>query len=312
MTDYLSNLAARSFGRTENIAMVKPRVPSLFEPAEAVQDVSAEAQPPSLSTKESDCRRAVGLSQESDEQPEPGMSAQQWPHGAGNPPAPISPRDSRRNRYSTQIGPATARRNTIDTGQDVSVQAPVSPVELPGLRQPAISSMKDIKAPIEGLPVRGDCGTIGTLADTVPHRIERPGKTVTSVAAQSETALRPIQSLLKSSSDRKVAESSLPGEEGRRTTVPARSSEHAAREQEVALSLSTARKLGSPIEPTLRTWPALSPRTEAPRPESTIHVTIGRIEVRAVPPAVRSHPKPKTKEPLSLDEYLRGRNGDGR
>lgn len=51
---------------------------------------------------------------------------------------------------------------------------------------------------------------------------------------------------------------------------------------------------------------------EQPAPEPTIHVTIGRVEIRAastpasVPPVKPAGPK------LKLDEYLRARNGGGR
>jgi hypothetical protein len=45
-------------------------------------------------------------------------------------------------------------------------------------------------------------------------------------------------------------------------------------------------------------------------PEPTIHVTIGRIEVRAMPPAVPASRSPRPNGPkLTLDSYLRARNG---
>jgi hypothetical protein len=51
----------------------------------------------------------------------------------------------------------------------------------------------------------------------------------------------------------------------------------------------------------------------APAPAPTIHVTIGRIEIRATPaapaPARPAAPRPPG---MSLDDYLRRRDGDGR
>jgi len=59
--------------------------------------------------------------------------------------------------------------------------------------------------------------------------------------------------------------------------------------------------------------PVLVPRDE-PTPEPVIHVTIGRIEVRATPaskPRVRE--RPATSPAVDLDEYLRQRaRGDRR
>jgi len=57
-----------------------------------------------------------------------------------------------------------------------------------------------------------------------------------------------------------------------------------------------------------------APTTEATSSAPTIHVIIGRIDVRAVtPPAPASRPKPIRAGPtLSLDDYTRQRKGGGR
>ncbi|WP_199746994.1 hypothetical protein, partial [Corallococcus sp. AB049A] len=48
-------------------------------------------------------------------------------------------------------------------------------------------------------------------------------------------------------------------------------------------------------------------------PAPVVQVTIGRIEVRAVTPPAPARPAPaRTSPSLSLDEYLRRRNGGGR
>jgi hypothetical protein len=52
--------------------------------------------------------------------------------------------------------------------------------------------------------------------------------------------------------------------------------------------------------------------TPAPQQAPTVHVTIGRIEVRATPPPVPP-PKQRTTPPvMSLDDYLRQRDGGRR
>jgi hypothetical protein len=53
-----------------------------------------------------------------------------------------------------------------------------------------------------------------------------------------------------------------------------------------------------------------SMQNEASAP--TIHVTIGRIEVRATPAPIQKQSKPNAPVSMSLDEYLTKRNGGGR
>jgi hypothetical protein len=59
--------------------------------------------------------------------------------------------------------------------------------------------------------------------------------------------------------------------------------------------------------------PPVARRDRAPEPAPVVHVTIGRIEVRAVTAsatALPAAPRPAAKSPvLSLDDYLRERNG---
>jgi hypothetical protein len=62
-----------------------------------------------------------------------------------------------------------------------------------------------------------------------------------------------------------------------------------------------------PIVPTVRSSPPIAPLSPAAATvPPTINVTIGRVEIRAVPPAQqRAKPKPATV--LSLEDYLRQR-----
>ncbi len=60
------------------------------------------------------------------------------------------------------------------------------------------------------------------------------------------------------------------------------------------------------------TWGKMNGLTQKETSTPTIHVTIGRIEVRATPAQIQSQPKPRPQDAMSLDEYLRRRNGGGR
>jgi hypothetical protein len=57
----------------------------------------------------------------------------------------------------------------------------------------------------------------------------------------------------------------------------------------------------------------VEPQLIAPKPEPSVKITIGRIDVRAVMPATPSTvtaPRPPAMKALSLDEYLQQRNGE--
>jgi hypothetical protein len=81
---------------------------------------------------------------------------------------------------------------------------------------------------------------------------------------------------------------------------------------DVMMSSMAQQPLQHPVEPVFNPWKNHGHREAPARTEPTIQVTIGRIEVRAVPPQARSHPKPKGPDWMRLDEYLRGRDGGGR
>ena len=58
------------------------------------------------------------------------------------------------------------------------------------------------------------------------------------------------------------------------------------------------------------TAPAISLLHPSPKEPPAIHVTIGRVEVRAIMPAAQVKPPPERSVPkMSLDDYLRSRNG---
>jgi hypothetical protein len=67
----------------------------------------------------------------------------------------------------------------------------------------------------------------------------------------------------------------------------------------------------SPLKPAAT--PAVSLLQPSPKEPPAIHVTIGRVEVRAMMPAAQVKPPPERSAPkMSLDDYLRSRNGGQR
>ncbi|MCO5194761.1 MAG: hypothetical protein M9928_20435 [Anaerolineae bacterium] len=68
----------------------------------------------------------------------------------------------------------------------------------------------------------------------------------------------------------------------------------------------------APIQPAITLEPIAVPQ-QSQSTESTIHVTIGRIEIRANTPQPQpTPPQPRFQPALTLDDYLKQRNGDGR
>jgi hypothetical protein len=65
------------------------------------------------------------------------------------------------------------------------------------------------------------------------------------------------------------------------------------------------------IATTPRLLPPPAPQREPAVEKPSIHVTIGRVEVRATPPAARARPPAAQPRVMSLDEYLRGRTPGG-
>jgi len=69
--------------------------------------------------------------------------------------------------------------------------------------------------------------------------------------------------------------------------------------------------LSSPFKPSAT--PAVLLLQPSPKEPPAIHVRIGRIELRAIMPAAQVKPPPERSAPkMSLDDYLRSRNGGHR
>jgi len=69
----------------------------------------------------------------------------------------------------------------------------------------------------------------------------------------------------------------------------------------------------APLQSRLETaWEEKNASMQKEKSTPTIHVTIGRIEVRATTAPIQKQPKPREPDALSLDYYLRRRNGGGR
>ncbi len=281
MKDYLSNLSARSFGRTEGIPLVSPRVPSLFEPSHAELDVfAAVGSWVSTDNESGEGRRAsYDASRTSDTSPYRGLQLHQ------NPAEAI---------------PGIAERDLSAHEPAAAVPAREEPIGAPTVRTSAQSP--------------GDNAAKGTTSygEQRQHMIDRPGNIIKPVRGKRWGEEGPARPSEKVHEERRWVQKMILTEKGKGIVGSDSSSVAVESAKQKVISPRIAHTFLRPIEPTYREWTHSGHREDPVKPEPTIHVTIGRIEVRAVTQAVQNRPKPKGPAPMSLDEYLRRRNGGGR
>jgi hypothetical protein len=255
MNDYLSNITARSFDRTEGLPLVSPRVPSLFEPLQAAREVSAEVESwPQADNVAGEVRRTE-LSSKADEWSGLKEEVQQTPHNAGR---------------------------TLDAKSD-----------------------EDAAEAVPGNAIQAFGNHERTLAPEIKEEqqiTDRPLSTMEPVSKTRRGEEGTARSSKKTHEGPRIVENLILTERGK---INAESeSTPAPRNKPIVIS--------PPTKPIPVPWQDTGHGGTPAKPESTIQVTIGRIEVRAVTQSFTDRPKPKGKPPMSLDEYLRGRSGGGR
>lgn len=296
MSDYLGNLAARSLASETAPPAVRPRPASHFEPpAPGAAPLWSEAA----------AAADAGFVEEAVEVAVP-------------PPARSRPRRPRRSRPSSE-GPVPSdprvldpplptrggRRRTTETGTLPRAGSPLPaseslerPDEPPGERpaaKPDRAADADGRARPRLSAVRGDepaafrAGALTTLARLVP-----PAEAEQPAAVLRVRRADPLQ---------RPPEARAP--EVRR---------HGARERDG--SPPAVADGGGPHPAPLRPLlPAADRRAVSARPEPAVaepvvHVTIGRIEVRAAPaPRPPARERHAARPPVDLDEYLQQRSG---
>lgn len=294
MSDFLGDIAAKNLGAAE---VIQPRSPSLFEPSarlphepvdttsnagqadpaaqfEMLPDLPAPSRAPSAGPIV-----AWGRTLETrgdDAQP----LAPVLPTG---PRADVTPR-VQTNSVSAQAGPAerpvAPHTQILTPSTDERARGgPLTPVEQSASR--VILPPGPSRLPTE----------FGRVADSPVRIIERTGERPAPVQAMSLPQVGAAQaSATEFEPARQAVESGQPlAPAGPLTTMMA----------PAIVKLAPRAALADP-----------TPASDAPAP--VIQVTIGRIEVRATPPAARSAKTASSSTPLmSLDEYLRRRAKGG-
>ncbi len=277
MSDYLGNLVARFSAPT---AVIKPRLPSLFEssrlfesilPAEVdreVQTVAPESSLPRVDTL------AVP--------PMTSMHADRIPGSVRSEP-PSEKESSQRTPEFPEVAP---------------VRRPLPRTEEPAFAQPAaVQSERPMEARAVVRPVfreKNEPTPAPIVAGTVPVISSPP-----VVPPPLPRTIRPVP--------RPVENVSGQIRESARLEAKIEPSDFSRRPADSRAQAVTVRPAVAPLQ---NLSPKLLPSVASQAPE--IHVTIGRVEVRASALPVASRVRRTDSPVLNLQDYLRGRAQEGR
>lgn len=277
MNDYIGNLIARTVSPA---AAVRPQLPSLFEPAPAAREAKSEPefehenfveQPPVTRPSEKLAPTRLSI-------PTPRRSVLREPE---------------------QTVPDISRaRKILETSQESEPARPAT----------SIRHQSTSREPSRIFFPRGDGRSSPEPEAPVQPRIFRRAaptpsedKPSNSTQRRSDAIKSPLRDVIASASH----------EVGAREEIrPSQSS--VAPKPVVVPELRKHELLKwsgvQPVVPTIRPLPPIAPLPPAAATAPpTINVTIGRVEIRAVPPPAQQRPKPKPPTVLSLDDYLRQR-----
>jgi hypothetical protein len=290
MSDYLANLVSRALLPAAN---VRPQLSSIFEPpnAEGRPEASPAFETEKISEPPSIDSRSEKASKAGDAFPsqEPTSSKSRQ----ATPPAALHKKTAPAEAQLEKDKFEPAQSDVALVGSSAFTRFDSHPVAEPskaqGQTQPAeLISRSPPSPPTE------------VVSQVAPPLRDRP-----------PTAPSPQSSIAIETAVTEVNVERTPGGEGVRTEPPM-PRPHVAHKPSVVLKPRQPQRAPAirPAIPLDRLWQKESePAREQPSP--TIHVTIGRVEVRAVSPPVRETPRPKGPTVLSLEEYLRRRAGEG-
>jgi hypothetical protein len=278
MSDYLANLTAKALNPMQGI---QPRLASLFEPPSAAGRTMA-----------------AGLSANGEAAPGEPFS------GGPSFEGPLSTQESSSHAWQSRPPSTGPRRPVTTLPQQPTSMTDTFMDQLPGqgVKTPAASSSSG--------------ATSGQLpADLVPSHQDTPSLVAVSAAQataavpSTHTAKQESLSALEQIIGRVVDERAVLFDvpQSQDVTHPESVSDHARRASTPAMTV---------VQPhvTLYREPPVSIPSEVTarlEPAPTIRITIGRVDVRAIMPAVPApRPAPKRSSPaLSLEDYLKQRGG---
>ena len=307
MSDFFFHLAARSFDLSQRIELVRPRLPSLFESApqrpydleeiftgserkEALDNGKRDSHRPADGEGPEQVRLNAEIRKDPLERPvrlpENGKRTPSYPVGA------ISSTEDKAPPYESD--PAVQARGQSGSNGDNLAQSGQSAPEIPISPSPLRSE----------LPGRVVVRQKSSPVSAEPHA--GSGKIEHAALLWQQLTQRPEQSPKRAAATPVIVENVEVREGIERSVDHEKPSDKIRQESEVPTKLPhIVPYIGPSIDPA----EAFASRRTVSKPEPTVNVTIGRIEVRASVPPPNPPQKPVKQPPvMGLEEYLRRRS----
>jgi hypothetical protein len=276
MSDYLGNLVTRTISQA---TVVRPQLPSLFEPSIASGQVRSQLE-----------------FEEAFSEPPP--ATQQNEAAARNPASNPTP-------HQSVLGEPESERIAHRTGTSRLNLAPTqSVVRDPKPMAPRVSRPKAIR--------RASGNADPSPEDIVPGPASKRRES-RSVPVQVEANVEPVAPELRKN-DSRAGQRESSSRRARASETPTSVSQlstpdYPPKNPSLVRPAATVQKIRAveSVIPAIRSFPQFPPAAK-PASAPTINVTIGRVEIRAtspVPPPQRA--RPKSANVLSLEDYLRQR-----
>jgi len=278
MSGYLSNLSARSFDSAGASALVSPRLPSLFEPAHpkwgdlsGLPAGSAPGGEAANNSRESTPRADGELPMQASHH----VQRENAPHGVL-----INPLKDRE-----WAAPHPAGQSAVAADREPAGGNSVYETRVLCVSGAITQQLKASEIPARPVPMPGPDGPSDKAREEPPIGIERSPR---GIAAPKK----------------KVGEAEI-GDRIKQLAAGIMQARGGGSEKRMNAAERSAIHPAGPAAPP---WEERKFQTSASKPELTIQVTIGRIEVRA---AMTGKPEKRKATPsaMSLDDYLAGRRG---
>jgi hypothetical protein len=273
MPEYLNLLAARLAGTAP---LLQPRLPSRFEPPARQPDL--EGSLPGLT-------KSPWLAEEQAEETAPAPASVQ---------SPIIPKSDRATTPIEQASQPESKPHARSTGPQVTAQA----TAVPGPAIPRVTALPRVE------PARPDFRTQETPGPAVQPVPEIPW-------TETPRAQKAVEVRIARASQTIESTPGMPPY--RPEAVIQQPRPKPASPQVEPASLQTPRVPPAVQSPGTFRPKASDPQATPPGQPTTIQVTIGRIEVHAAPPPAATGSRKSRSTPLmSLEDYLKQRNGEKR
>jgi hypothetical protein len=318
MSGYLSNLISRTF---EPQVAVQPRLAPLFGPLGPELERSTAKLPlEEESLVEADpsiARTPIRLDMPAEPPAINRAAARQvTPTEPGKPaPAPIDDIDTLPGNTAHRLSSPDPNLRSESLPSAPRLDEPARQVMSPPKGEPPALDAKPVTAkPPAAIELETKVLQVVELRAVEPTPMSTPRAEMRSPDV-APAAKAPSESILRSDVERYYSRNQPPDSKEHDGPRPSAVGQVG---QRVTAFPSRRAEANRPQAPTPRIIPARSElrvaaqQPPAPAPQSTIHVTIGRIEVRAATPAQPNKPARAPSAVLGLEEYLRQRSGGRR